>query len=320
MPQSVEVLSDPTICSTVNSRHPVLQKTGQSVCNPKVTCHDNCDCAVIESGGWWAGISQNTSATQLYFNLGAPIALSTDCPHETSQWLTVRDMGMKDQKVTAQNSQFSWSVFSVAVGIETNFVNVSQLQQLVKYLTAPQGLTIHTGTQVARSRPLLELTPDAASQVAMLSVPKPSPLVNPAAKALMLPLRVGPFNPRWSVGLFQLAGYTIGYYGNGTQRYTSLGLDGDGFAYVPLYAARVPLTHVVVGCPVIAKGAGAGELFIQVTHVDEDPQLWHVEINNPATVPVTVTVSRSMDLPGLRNLLDDQPVVVTVAAGGILVL
>jgi hypothetical protein len=94
-------------------------------------------------------------------------------------------------------------------------------------------------------------------------------------------------------------------------------LDDDGFAYVPLYAGRAPLTHVAVGCPVTAKGAGAEDLFIQVTHVDENPQVWHVEINNPMELAITVTLHSEMKLPGFVAITAEP---VTVPAGGFVVL
>ena len=145
-----------------------------------------------------------------------------------------------------------------------------------------------------------------------------SPVVNPAAEALLLPLRVGPFKQsRWTVGLLQIAGYTVGYYGGGADRYTSLGLDDDGFAYIPLYAGRAPLTHVVVGCPVTANGHGAEALFIQVTHVDEDPQVWHVEVNNPTDTTITVTFHNGMKLPGFPAIVTAP---VTIGAGEFVVL
>ena len=215
------------------------------------------------------------------------------------------------------DSSFSWSLLSVAVDIKTNFQTVQQLLGLRKYLAAPEGLTVKRGTQVDHQQSLLELTPDA-KHAAEFSVPQPtSNASNPAGAGLLIPTRVGPFNPRWTVGLYQLAGYTLGYYGGGEQRYSTLGLDDAGFAYVPLYAGRAPLTHVVAGCPVTASGAGAEELFIQVTHVDESPQVWHVEINNPTDKALTVTFHASMDLPGMAAPSTSP---VTIAPGGLVVL
>ena len=51
----------------------------------------------------------------------------------------------------------------------------------------------------------------------------------------------------------------------GRRRYTALGLDFDGVAHVPLYVGRAPVTHVIVGHPVVARGEGADELRVQVT-------------------------------------------------------
>ena len=67
----------------------------------------------------------------------------------------------------------------------------------------------------------------------------------------MLPLRVGGLQRRWSTGVWQVHGYTAGFYSNGTDQYSALGLDDDGRAYVPLYVGR-GAADVVVGHPVIA--------------------------------------------------------------------
>jgi hypothetical protein len=77
------------------------------------------------------------------------------------------------------------------------------------------------------------------------------------------------------------------------------------------------LTHVAVGCPVIAKGPGAEDLFIQVTHVDEDPQVWHVEVNNPTDTAITVTFHSGMELPGFPAIVTTP---VTIVAGEFVVL
>jgi len=279
--------------------------------------HEKRHCtATIERGGWFGAVSPNTSATQLYWNLGGPMNMSVKNARSTNEWLTLTDIGMAGKKIAPGANTFSWSLLSVAVDIQTNMQSVAQLIQLRELLASPEGLTIKRGTRVDHKHSLLELSPDT-SYVAELAVPRPSNSSNPVAEALLLPLRVGPFNPRWTVGLFQLAGYTVGYYGTGVKRYTSLGLDDAGFAYIPLYAARAPLTHVAVGCPVTATGAGAEALFVQVTHVDENPQIWHVEINNPTEQAVTATFHASMALPGFAEI-NSEPV--TIKAGGLIVL
>ena len=236
----------------------------------------------------------------------------------TNQWMTLTDNTMVNKKIaSAADSSFSWSLLSVAVDIKTNFQTVQQLVGLRKYLAAPAGLLIKRGTQVDHQQSLIELTPDA-QHAAEFSIPKPtSNASNPASTGLLIPTRVGPFNARWTVGLYQLAGYTLGYYGGGEKRYSTLGLDDAGFAYVPIYAGRAPLTHVVAGCPVTAIGQGSEELFIQVTHVDENPQIWHVEINNPTVKVVTASFQASMNLPGM---IAPSASPVTIAPGGFVVL
>jgi hypothetical protein len=82
-------------------------------------------------------------------------------------------------------------------------------------------------------------------------------------------------------------------------RYTTLGLDDDGYAYVPLYTGHANLTHARVGHPVILAGPGTEDVHVQVTHVREAPQLWHVELHNAGDRAVIVAPATSMGLPRL---------------------
>ena len=109
-----------------------------------------------------------------------------------------------------------------------------------------------------------------------------------------------------------------GLYGGGADRWSTLGLDDDGFAYLPVYPSRAEHTAAAVGCPVTMTGAGAESLFLQVTHVSEKPQTWHVSVNNPSlSATVTVRVADAgMGLAGLQ--LEGQTV--TVPPGGMVVL
>ena len=203
-----------------------------------------------------------------------------------------------------------------SVDIATNLQSVADVISLKKYLSSPTGLQVMRGTQVSNNGSLLELTPDEAS-VAELSVACPASSDSPVGKALLLPARMGPYNPRWTVGLWQRSGYVKGYYGSGTDRYTQLGVDDDGLVYVPLYPARIDgATRVQVGSPVTASGAGAEELFINVIHVDESPHIWHVEVNNPSASSVSVTLNQSMALPGFTLSVRE----LTLGAGAVKVL
>ena len=53
---------------------------------------------------------------------------------------------------------------------------------------------------------------------------------------------------------------------------------------------------------IVADAAGK-DLFIQVTRINDGleskPPAWHVSVNNPTDQPVTTTLTRAMDVPGL---------------------
>jgi len=88
-----------------------------------------------------------------------------------------------------------------------------------------------------------------------------------------------------------------GEYGSGENRYRPLGIDLAGNAYIPLYVSWAEVTEIVAGHPVIAGPEGR-ELFIQVTHVNRDPHLWHVSVNNPTDRHISTTLRKTMNLPG----------------------
>ncbi|MFV2070479.1 MAG: hypothetical protein ACC645_26225, partial [Pirellulales bacterium] len=126
------------------------------------------------------------------------------------------------------------------------------------------------------------------------SVPRPSkPL------PMTLPIRLSGMNRRWSAGLLQYEGYVKGDYGTGEKRYRAMGIDVDGYAYVPVYAHWADNTHMLAGHPVVAGPEGR-DLFIQVTRVHDDPPRYHVSVNNPTDKPVVTTLRNAMGLPGIN--------------------
>jgi hypothetical protein len=115
----------------------------------------------LENGGWFGAVSPQTSASQLYWNLGGPINMTVTRANGGNQWLTLRDVGMVGQRISHANDRFSWSIVSVSVDIKTNLKTPAELIQLHTYLASPEKLAIHRGTQVDNNRSLLELKPDA---------------------------------------------------------------------------------------------------------------------------------------------------------------
>ena len=111
---------------------------------------------------------------------------------------------------------------------------------------------------------------------------------------------------------------TPGFYSNGTEVYTELGICDRNKTHVPLYVGRAP-THVLIGHPVVAVGPGADDLFVQVTRLRvtaTQRAIWHIEINNPMDEPVIVKLHSSF--PSV--VLSDGNRVHTVEGGGRLVV
>jgi hypothetical protein len=177
----------------------------------------------------------------------------------------------------------------VPINIECH--NIEDVTRRLAYLDDPTGMKLLRGKRV-ESPGFIEVAPDNGA--VEVTVPKPAEKTD-----MTLPLRVTGLNRRWTAGLFQKKGYVKGDYGTGDNRFRELGLDVYGNAYVPLYVDKAAETHMVAGHPVVADAAGK-DLFIQVTHVYEGPDQWHVSVNNPTDKPIKTTLHKAMDLPGLE--------------------
>lgn len=165
------------------------------------------------------------------------------------------------------------------------------------YLRDLPGVSIVRGKRVATAG-LLDTTMDPDDHVVDVEASPGGAFIGRGAQ---VPLRVNGANSRWSFGLWQLAGYCLGHYTNCSGVYAPLAVDPQsGSVYLPLYANRVPLTHVVLGHPVEADQGGS-ELFIQVTRINNNPESqWHVHLNNPTKAPITTTLRQRLPLPGLQ--------------------
>ena len=137
----------------------------------------------------------------------------------------------------------------------------------------------------------------------------------------MVPLRVGNLCRNWTAGLLQKDGYSLGFYSNGSDVYSALGVDATSNAHVPLFTGR-GAAHVIAGHPVAAlhaqEGTPACEVFVQLTHVDSVPGVrdtWHVSVNNPTESEVTIRLASSFGLPGMQDLA--QLGALRVKAGGL---
>ncbi|NQU38812.1 MAG: hypothetical protein HQ523_02560 [Lentisphaerae bacterium] len=245
----------------------------------------------LAPGGWFALFSGQLANAHLFVNRGGPLLLQAN--PKTAYWLQLFADLAEPEMQTGQTYDVELS--SQVWPLNRRPKTAAEIAGIVAYLVNPTGMNLIRGKQVAGLGGLLELTPD--NFAVELSIPKPDGVER------TVPLRVDGFNPRWSVGLYQVAGWRTHYYSKADSGWRALGLDFDHRAYIPLYVSKAANTHVLIGHPVVADAAGR-DLFIQTTRIndglDGKPPAWHVSVNNPLDTPVTTTLKRAMNVPGLE--------------------
>ncbi|MBU4286372.1 MAG: hypothetical protein KKD76_05630, partial [Verrucomicrobia bacterium] len=246
----------------------------------------------VESGGWFALYSGQTANTHLFINRGAPLMVEAN-PFTSFGWLKFSADVDKQPMKTGQT--YDAELFAMTWPLNNRPMTALEIADMVNYLKSPRGMQLTRGKQMAGLGGLLELTPD--NYAVELTIPKPE------GAERTVPVRVSGFNKRWSAGLYQFEGYRTHYYSKKNSGWRALGLDFDARAYVPLYVSKAPNIHVLIGHPIVADDAGQ-DLFIQATRIndglDGKPPAWHVSVNNPGDKPVTTTLKRAMDVPGLE--------------------
>jgi hypothetical protein len=242
----------------------------------------------VETGDWFAFYSALPSNTCFVVNRGPVVQVHF---YPTGD-LWVRLIADLDKKKVKAGDTYDSELFAITWPMDQKFITTGSLVQVANYLAHPTGLQIIRGKQASGTGGLLELTPE--NYGAELSIPRSS-------MPVVVPVRVSGLNKRWSAGLYQLDGFRTHYYSKGNSGYRALGLDSDGRAYVPMHVSVAPLTHDLIGHPVVADSAGK-DLFIQVTCLGDDGTklpTWHISVNNPTDSPVETTLHKAMDLPGL---------------------
>jgi hypothetical protein len=237
----------------------------------------------LKHGAWFGVVREGLGNSYLFFNRGPDLTIKVSGQLEFYANLE----GVQWKQGDTYTSEFAGFAFPLDVPVHTP----EELQKYADYYSQPAGLEVRRGKRMA-SPGVLTVAP--FNDAVELSLPKPAEKLS-----LTVPLLVPGLNSRWSVGLFQKEGYSKGFYGPGENRYRPVGLDFDGNAYIPLYPDMADNTHIVVGHPIVA-GAEGKDLFIQVTKVSDKPDRWHVSVNNPTDKPLTVTLRKVMDLPGLN--------------------
>jgi len=244
----------------------------------------------LDTGGWFALYSSEPCNTQLFINCGAPVNLDLNPVNAywIQIWADIKDLAVKP------GDTYKAEFFTMTWPMNQMLEDAREIADAAAYLENPADMQLLRGRRGPAAGAPLELLPE--DHAVELSIPSPECL------HMTLPVRVGGFNRRWTVGLYQLEGHRTHYYSKGNSGWRELGLDFAGAAYVPLYVSAAPKTHVMIGHPVVADEAGK-ECFIQVTRINDGdarrPPAWHVSINNPTDKPVRTTLRAAMDLPGL---------------------
>jgi len=258
----------------------------------------------IDTGDWFGIYSTETFNNVLFVNRSSPVILHVDASGDHWQAALFADIGGREVKA---GETFHHELFSVNEAIDTEARGPERFLRVLAYLERPDDLEVIRG-KVLDSPGYFDMKSEENGPVE-LKVSRPAEPI-----AVTIPVRVRGLNPRWSAGLFQIAGHTTGNYTDGKEVYTSLGFDMEGYVHAALYPDYVPETHVVVGHPIVCD---RDELVLEVMPRSSKtgPKYeWHIAVNNPTDEPVTANFRRGMDVPGLEFA----PQKHTIPAGGYL--
>ncbi|HEY3418697.1 MAG TPA: hypothetical protein VGM23_17620 [Armatimonadota bacterium] len=254
-------------------------------------------------GGYVSVVGTGDSNMGTVFNIGKePLQL---VPYVYGWFLQAK---MKDQPVTAGQKTTSRVMFVLDALNQTD-KTPERLEKLREYygLTGKNG----SGAIIKRGKVqaqfgTLDLTPE--NGVVDLEVPNPGWKLD-----LPLGVRFFGFNPNWTVGVLQSAGYLPSFYQRPPVVYRNLGLDDERVAFLSLYPDQAAKTHVIVGHPI---QCAARDLIIEVTMLNDNPASYHVAVNNPTDKSIRTVLKKCMDLPGFN--FPNTPI--EVPAGGYVVV
>jgi hypothetical protein len=238
----------------------------------------------LAPGDWFALYSKNLACGHIFVVRGISVELQIAPPKSL---LISADLAGRAVK---RGDLYHFELFSLGIPLNVEMKSPEAMRHLLTYLDQPAGLEIRRGKRLPSPGFIEVASQDGAVEV---RVPQPA-----EKTYLTLPLRVKGLNRRWTAGLWQKNGFVRGEYGSGANRYRPLGVDEFGYAYAPLYVDLAPETQVVAGHPVVADEKGK-ELFIQVTHLWDKPEQWHISVNNPTDHALRTKLHQAMNVPGL---------------------
>lgn len=238
----------------------------------------------LKKGDWFGLYKKGISSSHLFVNRGIPLKLEAQ-----GNYIYIYADGV-DNVNKGEKILFEMAGFGFPVDVEVE--NKEDLMKIFDYVKNPSGMKIIRGKRIDAPG-IVEILPQ--NYGIEISIPKPKVKLN-----LTLPLMIKNLNPRWSSILWLKEGYVKGDYGEGKDRFRELGIDFYGNSYIPVYVDYSDITSFAAGHPVIAEGEMSEELFIQVTHVKDSPDEWHISVNNPTDKVINATIKRVIDLPGMK--------------------
>ena len=208
-----------------------------------------------------------------------------------------------------KGEKFSWQYLVLMDSIDQPAKNLHRYERIRQYLGLDRkntcGIIIKKGKLINHFG-LIDISPE--NGIVEFEIPKPDFEFN-----FPLGLRFFGFNPNWTIGQFQISGYSPGFYTYGKNVYRNLGPDDKNIVYLAIYPDFVPNTHCVVGHPVVCDNPS---LIIEFTQLSTKPNQYHIAINNPTDQSIKTVLKKNMNLPDFE-FPDTE---VEVPAGGYIVV
>jgi len=247
---------------------------------------------LIRTGEWFGIYSSEAYNNVLFINRGDDVRINV-LRGGNQDYLLHVDADLQSQAVSAGEEK-QYELFSISDPLDVASFGQGRIEAVMDYLAQPEGMEVLQGTRLITPG-FFDVETSNPDTPVELRIPSPT---NPMQ--LTLPVRVSGLCTNWSAGLLQIDGHTTGYYTDGENEYTSLGFDYDGRVYAALYPDQAPLTHVVIGHPIVCDNPDV--IIESMPRADAAGNLtWHIAVNNPTDTRLwNVTFSQGMSLPGLN--------------------
>jgi len=253
----------------------------------------------IQPGGYVAVFATQLGNSSILANVGdTPLTFDPRAPSSFSYPVPNKGQGKA-------GDSYSWKLLMIYDSMKQRTRNLNRIECIRDYFGLDgkhdSGLQVKRG-KLLKHFGLVDLAPD--NGIVEFELPPP-----PLELDIPLGLRFSGFNPNWTIGQFQIEGYSPGFYSNGRNVYRNLATDDRDLVHLAVYTTGVAKTHCVVGHPVQCD---AKDLIIELTRLQDAPPQYHVAVNNPTDQPISTVLKKTMDLPGFD--FPDTPV--QVPAGG----